>query len=121
MKLDSNITIDIVEKQIAALKRLLYYYEFKERSLSRCPLCKVASEVSLENGDILEEYPLKEIRCRYCPWVWVTGTTCIKWCTKRGYLVSAGTKRMNDYQRKIRIKQIKRWIKTLEKFIEGIE
>ena len=121
MKLGSNITIDIVERQIAALKRLLNYYEFKTHNLTRCPLCKVASEVAIENGDILEEYPLKEIRCKYCPWVWVTNVTCIKWCTKRGYLVSAGTKRMHNYQRVIRIKQIKRWISILEKFIAGIE
>ena len=91
--------------QIEALKELLKAYQEK-RPLEGCPLCLVSWKIGLSKN------------CEGCPWVWITGMSCVRWNHKRNYTTIQKYKLDSPHEIKLRIRQIKMWIKILEKYIE---
>ena len=102
--------VEHVYLQIEALKELLKAYQEK-RLLKVCPLC--LADDRIKNSENYNNHK----HCD-CPWVWITGMSCAKWNSKRGYKISQNYKLKFPHQTKLRIRQIKRWIKILEKYVE---
>ena len=98
--------------QIEALKELLKAYQEK-RLLKDCPVCSADDRIMESEKCNSDNF------CNYCPWTWITGMNCVKWNKNRDYEVSQNSKLDSLRETKLRIRQIKRWIKILEKYVEN--
>ena len=116
MKIQKEVKNKHIHWQIEALERLLEKYNEEEYDHLSCPLCyadrRIIIDLKLDDGLNIDD----EQMCKYCPWNWMKQDHCSYYLNYNELRKGSAYYKQSAVDKRVR--EIKRWIKALEKEIK---